>query len=183
MSKSRPLTEIERKAIDEAYRCYINTLQYNAKKYLKTTYQLEECIQRTFEIAIINIDKFMASENRAGWLVLTCRHTAMDMIREAKKHMTVQLESITQSSEMLTYTLEDVDVPEGRENVIHLIEQHLSKKNREFFRIVTTYRGKSDKELSELLGISESAVRGRWKRLNDAIKKLPDNVKNNFEFL
>ena len=183
MNKSRPLTEIERKVIDEAYRSYINTLQYNAKKYLKTSYQLEECIQRTFEIAIVNIDKFMASENRAGWLVLTCRHTAMDMIREEKKHMTIPLETITQSSDMSSYTLEDVDDPEGRENVIHLIEQHLSKKNCEFFRIVTTYRGKSDKELSELLGISESAVRGRWKRLNDAIKKLPDDVKNNFEFL
>ena len=107
----------------------------------------------------------------------------MDMIRETKKYMTVPLESITQSSDMLYYTLEEVDDPDGRENIIHLIEQHLSKKNREFFRIVTTYRGKSDKELSELLGISESAVRGRWKRLNDAIKKLPDDVKSKLEFL
>lgn len=183
MSKLRPLTEIERKAVDEAYRGYINTLQYTAKKYLRTSYQFEECIQRTFETAIVNIDKFMASENRAGWLVLTCRHTAMDMIRETKKHMTVPLESVAESPETPDYAFEDVDDPDGRENVIRLIEQHLSKKNREFFRIVTTYRGKSDKELSEILGISESAVRGRWKRLNDAIKKLPDDVKNKFEFL
>ena len=183
MSSTRPLTETERKAIEEAYLSCLNTLQYCARKYLKTTYQIEECIERTFEIAIVNIDKFMSSENRAGWLVLTCRHTAMDMIREAKKHATAPLEAADQSSEILSYTIEDVDDPAGRENVIHLIEQHLSKKNREFFRIVTTYRGKSDKELSELLGISESAVRGRWKRLNDAIKKLPDDVINKFEFL
>ena len=179
MSSLRPLTPTERTVIDTAYRSYINTLQYTVKKYLKTADLCEECIQRTFETAIMNIDKFMAAENKAGWLVLTSKHTAMDMIREQKKNLTIQYDTMTQSYEM-SY---DVDDPEGRENVIRKIEHHFSKKNREFFRIVTMYRGKSDKEIAELLGISESAVRGRWKRLIDAIKELPDDVKKNFEFL
>ena len=184
MDEKRPLTDEECRAVELAYENCLFALKRTIRTYFNKPELCEDCEQETLLWAARYIDSFMASENREGWLVNACRNVAMKLINSEKRYQ--QTSTLLDSVKYDEYTdgEEDIDIddPFGRMAVIAEIEKHLSKKNAELFRMIVVDQ-KTDSEIADHYGISESAVRGKRKRLADAIRSLPDEVKNKLSFL
>lgn len=180
MSFLRPLTDEECAALDQAYKESEIILKQNIYSLLNNKNYCDDCLQETIMRAVTYIDKFMASENRAGWLIKASTYATMRFISNEWKHVqnTVSMDHLIY---VLKYNVVTSD-PEGKKAIIELIKKKLSRKNGEFFELIMT-KNQTYRELSKTLGISESAVRSRWKRMVDEIRRLPDEVKNKLEFL
>lgn len=180
MNNIRPLTE-ESRAVEVAYGNCLYALKRNIRKYFDKPDSCEDCEQETLLWAARYIDSFMASENREGWLIKASSNVAMKLIDSEKryKHTAVVLNSVITETDTDDFEIDD---PHGRIAVITEVEKHLSKKNAELFHLIMIEH-KTDEELSDYYGISESAVRGKRKRLADNIGSLPDEIKNKLTFL
>lgn len=182
MGESRPLTDEECRALEEAYYNCRLAIKANVRRFIKNESLCQECEQEAYLRAAESIELFMASENREGWLVNASTIAAMRARRAEHK------------LQMLTYPLEDYESvliagvslnfsdEAGRRRIIDLMKSHLSPANGEFFETVIAGGG-TNADLAAALGISESAVRSKWKRMIDEIRKLPPEIKNKLEFL
>lgn len=180
MSNLRPLTDEECEALDHAYRKSEVTIKQNIYWLINNKDFCDDCLQETILRAITYIDKFMASDNKAGWLVKASTYATMMFIKKEWKytHNIVPLDSLLN---VIRYSVVAPD-PEGRLAIIALIKKRMSKKNGEFFELIMT-TNKNNKELAEMLDISEAAIRSKWKRMVDEFRKLPDEIKDKIEFL
>ena len=177
----RPLTEAECHALEEAYYNCRRTIQMNVRRFINNESVCQECEQDAYLRAAEFIDLFMASKNREGWLVNASTISAMRTFRsEGRRARGVPLEAV----ESVLMASVEINFPDeaGRANIISLVRSHMSAANGEFFETVLI-SNKTNSELSAMLGISESAVRSKWKRMIDEIKKLPPEIKNKLLFL
>ena len=181
MGNVRPLTDEESRAIEVAYENCLFALKRNIRKCFNNPELCEDCEQETLLWASRYIDSFMASENREGWLIKASNNVAMKMIDSEYKYKnnSIMLNSI--AVELNTDEF-DIDDPNGRIAVISEVKKHLSKKNADLFDLILIEH-KTDEELARLYGVSESAIRGKRKRLADKIRSLPDEVIDKLKLL
>lgn len=179
---TEPLNEKEMHALEQAYLNCRYVIKSNIRKYINKPDLCDDCEQDTYLRAINNIDLFMASSNREGWLVNASTIAALRLLRSNKKYFvrTVPLE-IAENVLTTSITLNFSEESEKNAVVAHM-KKHLSRKNGEFFEIVIKI-GKSNKDLAAMLGTSEAAIRAKWKRMIDAILDLPDEIKDKLNFL
>lgn len=182
MNEERRATVDEQKLVVETYYNCEAAIRYNIYKLLPDKSLLDDCIQETLIIAFDNIEKFLKSENREGWLHKAATYAVYRMLEAEEKYLlkTVSLDEI--DAGLLSVAAEEVTDEEGRKAIIGKLKRNLTKSNGEFLELYLE-KNRSTKELAAVTGCSEATVRSKIKRLIDGIKKLPSEVKEKLEFL
>lgn len=182
MKHKRQATVDEQKLVLETYNNCESAIRYNIYKLLPFKDLTEDCIQETFIIAFDNIDKFVKSENREGWLYKASTYAVYRTINTEKKHSvnTVSLDKVDFA--VLSMATEKISDEKGKKRIIGQIKKHLTKANGEFLELYLE-KSRSTKELAEIIGCSDATVRSKMKRLVDEIKTLPPEIKEKILFL
>ena len=72
---------------------YQNLLQI-AFFYLQNRSLAEEAVQEAFRIAVEKIDDLLSSPNPSGWLALTTRNSAKNLLRQEQAYQRLLMKSI-----------------------------------------------------------------------------------------
>ena len=182
MKQKRQATVDEQKLVIETYNNCENTIRYNIYRLLPFKELIDDCIQETLITAFDNIDKFLKSENREGWLYRASTYAVYRMIRAEKNYSlnTVSLDTVGLA--VLSIAAERISDEKGKKRIVRKIKKNLTKANGEFLELYLE-KSRSTKELAEVIGCSEATVRSKMKRLVDEIKELPPEIKEKLEFL
>lgn len=182
MFKKREATYAEKELVIETMKNCEKAIKNNICRLLPNKDLWQDCIHETYIIAFENINKFLLSDNREGWLYKASTYAAYRMMDSEKKYSMYTL-SLEQTEIAVRTNFADViSDPVEKKKIIRLLKKYLSKANAEFFETVIT-ENVPIKELAEKLGISEATARSKWKRLIDELRDLPDNIKEKLEFL
>ncbi len=182
--KMRKLSAEEKLLLSVIYNRCVNALRLNIYRLLPENSKdaCDDCLQNTILITINNFDKFKASSNKDGWLYKASTIAVLRYCTD-EQHYHENEKSFANIELAVRQNFEScISDPAGRLRLIRLIRKHLSPKNGEFFEKVLTLNV-SFKELAQELGITEAAVRGKWRRLLDEIASLPDEIKDKLHFL
>lgn len=158
VQSSPPLAEDD---IDQVISLYANRIFRIAFSRLKNKSDAEDIVQEVFLKYIANQDKFTEEEYRKAWLIRVTINCSNSLLRSAWFKKTTELKediptTMEESSDLIHYVLK---LPEKYRTVIHL-----------FY-----YEELSVKEISSILGITESLVKTRLHRARNELKKLcPD---------
>lgn len=190
MSEKRQATLDEQRLVVETYHKCEAAIRYNIYKLLPYNDMLDDCIQETLIIAFDNIDKFLKSENKEGWLHKAATYAAYRMLEVEEKYLlnTVSINEIdikmlsVAAAEVADEVVYAVDDSTGKKAIIRKLKRNLTKSNGEFLELYLE-KSRSTKELATITGHSEATIRSKMKRLFDGIKDLPPEVKENLEFL
>lgn len=164
-----------RKAQMALYHQYCDGMFIVAHRYLKDTAAAEDALQEAFIKAFRKLDQFKGDVTFGAWLKRIVVNTCLDAIKANKmQKATIEEETLTIVDE------EDWSAPDEAtvNEVIEAIEDL-----RDPFGIVTKLfllEGYDHKEISEVLGITESASRtylhrGK-KQLKEQLKHLKDGT-------
>ncbi len=181
-ARPRPLNEEEMRALEAAYLNCRFVIRANIRKYINKSDLCDDCEQDTYLRAIDNIDSFMASKNREGWLVNASTIAALRLLKSNKRYYDKIVPLEAAEAVVRTSIALNFSAASDKNAVIAYMKKYLSRKNGEFFETVIK-ADKSNKDLAVMLNTTESAIRAKWKRMIDEILKLPDEVKDKLNFL
>ncbi|WP_291637983.1 sigma-70 family RNA polymerase sigma factor [Clostridium sp.] len=141
----------------EKYNLYGNILFRVCMVYLGNKEDVEEALQEAFIKLIYNCPKFNNNEHEKAWFIKITINICKDMLRSPWRKRVVKMENIE------TYYDNTSD--------IHIMEEIL-KLPIKYKGIIHLYyfEDYSVKEISEILKITESAVKMRLKRGRDILK-------------
>ncbi len=180
----RRLTAEEKLLLNAVYQRCANALRLNIYRRLPEEYKdaCDDCLQNTILITVNNFDKFKKAPSKDGWLYKASTIAVLRYCTEEQHYHENEL-SFANIETAVRQSFEGaICDPYGRLRLIRLIRRHLSPKNGDFFETVLTLN-LSFAELARELGITEAAVRAKWRRLLDEISSLPDEIKDKFHFL
>ncbi|MDR0705641.1 MAG: sigma-70 family RNA polymerase sigma factor [Planctomycetaceae bacterium] len=160
----------ETKAFDEIDHRYRETLYRFLLRFTFSTELAEELTQQTLIRAFEMIGQLHSGEKLAGWLHRIAFRMA---VAEKRRKKTVTLDGL---NEPATYSPNQLDLEEEKQNLWNLAKQHLSPE--ELTILLLRYRDDlSLSQIAEQLGKNEGAVRVQ---LHRARKKLQPFVTVNF---
>lgn len=125
--------------------------------YLGNKADAEEALQESFIKLIYKSPQFSDDEHEKAWLIRIAVNVCKDMLRSIWHKRVVKMEDIEEYYEMTNeiYTMEEIiKLPSKYKDVIYLYY----------------FEDYSVKHISEILKISESAVKMRLKRGRDILK-------------
>ena len=133
---------------------------------LKNEQDVKDVLQETFIKYITKRPDFKSEEHRKAWLIKVSQNKCKEFLRFHKKHAWVPLDEV-ENSVMITDGM-DVETKETISNIWNLDYKLKS--------VVILYyiEGYSIREVSDLLSISEAAVKKRLQRAREKLK-LMDN--------
>ncbi|HHW03495.1 MAG TPA: RNA polymerase sigma factor [Thermoanaerobacterales bacterium] len=152
-------------------------------KIYKSTYMItlndsitEDAVQEAFISAFNNFDKLRDIKKFHAWVAVIASNKAIDMIRKNSRiYPSDQLDSLHQK-----YSLEDpLDLILDKENKLKIINA-LNKLNLSYRQVVILryYYDLPFKDIGEVLGISAAAVKSRFHRAKNTLKKLLESQKS-----
>ena len=171
------------KFIEDLYRTYYTDLKRYSYHYFhndsKFTPCIEDCIQETFEKAILNYEKLLNHENVAAWLFTTCGNELCKHLRKYVRYRK-RFEGSTQieveSAEAYRDDLERWICQHDAEDEIRMIYKALTPLEQRIFDDYYT-SDQSLKETAAKHGLTENAVHCGAKRIR---RKATEIVKSDF---
>ena len=152
---------------------YQNLLQI-AFFYLQNRSLAEEAVQEAFRIAVEKIDDLLSSPNPSGWLALTTRNAAKNLLRQEQAYQRLLMKSAMLHNENYFEIDDFLSLETMRPTITKTEEYQLLK--------LFVYDGLSSLEVAERLGITVNACRIRKSRAIKALRKkiLEERKKNSF---
>lgn len=154
------------------YTNYRYTMLYEAKNVLKDEHMAEDAVHESF-IKIIQIISKISLKNcnkLRRFLVLIVRHKSIDMIRKNDKAKSVPIDDeLDLNVELRDDVLDKIMSIQGLNNLMEII-----RELDDIYRIpleLSILYGYSNKEISEILDLSENLVRIRIFRSKQQVKK------------
>ena len=154
------------------YTNYRYTMLYEARQVLKDEHMAEDAVHESF-IKIIKIISEISLENRnklKRFLVLIVRHKSIDMIRKNEKEETDPVENIPYTNkELHDEVLDKIISVQGARRLMEIIAEL-----DDIYRIpleLKIFHGYSNKEIAEILDLSEGHVRIRFFRARQQVVK------------
>ena len=166
----------ERKSkFEQIYRTYEQTMFYVANRILKDEYLSEDAVHQAFLRIIDNLDKIeeINCHKTKGFIVIITENISIDLYRKRKRETCISFDEIE------IYVEDTADTAHMFENVIEQAIAKLPVNYLTVFKLKYSH-GYSDREISELLHITETNVR---KRIERGKKKLIEILSEEGEIL
>lgn len=142
------------------YQRYYATMVWLAYAILADRGLAEDAAQETFAVACEQIERLKKPQKFPGWLAAICRNTALQLARERKKEVLVDVvpEQSDQSS---------------RSNLAEVVRQAIGALPQEYRELLVLryYNGMNYEQMGSVLGIRKSVVKGRLFRARRKIAK------------
>ena len=164
-------TQDEKEKFTEVYEQYQHFCWYAAHQILGDDYLAEDAVQETFLALTRHLDKIevVESSRTRKFLMTIAKSKAIDILRKQKGELSV---------EELEY-----DIPAGQPDAL---SQYITRENynaivacvlelEESYRVIFEYKyvhGLSDREISDLLGISSKTVSIRYFRARKKLQNM-----------
>ncbi len=144
---------------EQIYRTYEQTMFYVANRILKDAYLSEDAVHQTFLRIIDNLDKIeeINCHKTKGFIVIITENIAIDLYRKRKKEACISFDEIE------LYVEDTANIDPMFENEIEQAIAKLPVNYLTVFKLKYSH-GYSDREISELLHITEANVRKRIER-------------------
>lgn len=156
----------------ELYERYEKRLYYYARKLIKDDGLAEDVIQSTFLSMINNMDKVddIESKRTQNYLYTIVNHICINMVKQNKKYRYFYENEIDQADDFLLGIQTDDHIFESvdYEDLLHEIKQLPS--NYSDVLILSGVYEYTNKEISEMLNMTEAAVRQRISRGRKRLK-------------
>lgn len=158
-------TDEERSFFEELYYEYRQGMYGLAYSILVDSHAAEDAVHTVFMRLIRHIEKVqkLEKEKQKSYLFTAVKHAALDIKRKKRKHAEISLEEVPEKQ--LEYHETEI---EEKEIVIAILKLPV------IYREVLQYKyaiGMENREISEILGISESTVRKRLERAKKILKE------------
>ena len=175
----------DERACAQLVRQYAPRMLAAARRLLGDETAAEDCIQEAFISAFRGIDKFEARANIGTWLHRIAVNAALMKLRSSKRRREQAIDDLLPEFDAHDCRIEPSwNIPDSAEDLVERkeIRELVLSKVRELpenYRTVFMLRDIEDmdtKDVAELLGISEGAVKVRLHRARAALKKLLEPV-------
>lgn len=168
----------DRSAMKQIYDCYVNYLTATCSRYLPDKGELRDVLQDSFVNIFSSLDKFTyrGEGSLKAWMRQVSVNEALKKIRKRKSRSTVEYK----------WDLPDMEDEEEPDvgNIPEQVIQEMIKELPEGYRTVLNlyaFEEKSHKEISELLGISESTSASQLHRARSLLARKINDYKKKTE--
>lgn len=168
----------DRSAMKQIYDCYVNYLAATCSRYLPDKGELRDVLQDSFVNIFSSLDKFTyrGEGSLKAWMRQVSVNEALKKIRKRKSRSTVEYK----------WDLPDMEDEEEPDvgNIPEQVIQEMIKELPEGYRTVLNlyaFEEKSHKEISELLGISESTSASQLHRARSLLARKINDYKKKTE--
>lgn len=166
-------SEEERSKLEEIYIKYKKLMYYIANDILRDTHESEDVVQNS----IIKVAKYIGkideiNSNKTKHLIVTIvKSTSIDVYRKRKDKYFIDLDEVSNKIESKDPPLDDIVI---RLEESEELSQKLSELKSEYADILTLkyYHQFNDKEIAEILNITNENTRIRIYRAKIALKKI-----------
>lgn len=157
--------------INELCTKYNGRLFHNAYHITKDHHLAEDVVQETLWKAYQKIETLNETDKIGAWLSSIATRTAIDMMRKRKKETAVDIEEDRDTNLASYQNVEhEVQLTLLEEQIEDAIGQFPSHSKNIF--VLKTKEGMREKEIAQLLQISESTVKNRVYRARQQLKSL-----------
>ncbi|MDE7318662.1 MAG: RNA polymerase sigma factor [Lachnospiraceae bacterium] len=158
-------TEPEKRKFEKIYLKYRQMMHYAANRILHDGHLAEDAVHKAFIRVIEHLDKINEDDHvrTKAFLTVITEHIAIDLYRKRKKENWISYE------ELDIYLADEQPVPEGTSEVAKAILE-LPVNYSAVLRLKYA-QGYTDREIAEILHISEDNVRQRIARAKKKLKK------------
>lgn len=162
-------TEEDRNTIEDLYQNYHRMMLYIAKGILKDQEKAEDAVSQTFLKIIDNLQKFSFQDcnKTRGLIGILVKGICYDMLRSENRREQIPLEESDLLGDLKDVPYEKLVSEEGYRTILSEISE-LSEKLSSVLNLKYVY-GYSDREIAELLNISQENVRVRLYRAKTAL--------------
>ncbi len=159
-------TEEDKSKFERLYNDYRKLLKYIAIDMLHDEFLAEDAVHEAFiklTRYISGVDENDRHKTKA-FIVIIIKSVCSDMIRKEKKNMEISMENIDYIGYPNDDSFKNLEVED-----IYSVISSLSDKYREIIELKVVHN-LSDKEIADVLGISNAAVRKRMQRAREILK-------------
>ncbi len=142
--------------VDRILQVYGDMLYRTAYLLLGNPHDVQDALQETLLRYLEKAPAFVSSNHEKAWLLRVVSNCCKDYLRFRRRHSCLDLESIREC------------LP-AQENT-HLQELYALPAKWKTVLILHYFEGYSVKEIGEILGLSESAVKKRLQRAREALR-------------
>jgi len=150
------LLEKREPEVDRILQVYGDMLYRTAYLLLGNPHDVQDALQETLLRYLEKAPAFVSSDHEKAWLLRVVSNCCKDYLRFRRRHSCLDLESIREC------------LP-AQENT-HLQELYALPAKWKTVLILHYFEGYSVKEIGEILGLSESAVKKRLQRAREALR-------------
>ena len=164
---------------ERLYNTYKQIMFYKAKDILKDNYLAEDAVHQGFINIIKNLDKFDEnnSHKTKAFIVIIIENSAIDMYRKLKREKVIPFDEVEYGLIDMTYSAENVFEENHGSTIIKAIA--LLPLNYSLVIRLKYSHGYSDKEIAQILSISEDNVRQRIVRGKKKLEKILETLEAN----
>jgi len=157
----------DRKAQLQLYNQYCSAMFHIALRYVKDTHDAEDVIQESFIKAFQKIHQFKGEVSFGAWLKRIVINKSIDFLK-SKKERSVALD------ENFLHVVEDDDWTVADGISLEAVKQAIERLPETYKYVVTLFlvEGYDHSEISDILGITQTACRTRLLRGKGYIKEL-----------
>lgn len=142
--------------VDRILQVYGDMLYRTAYLLLGNPHDVQDALQETLLRYLEKAPAFVSSDHEKAWLLRVVSNCCKDYLRFRRRHSCLDLESIREC------------LP-AQENT-HLQELYALPAKWKTVLILHYFEGYSVKEIGEILGLSENAVKKRLQRAREALR-------------
>lgn len=163
--------ERDRDIATELYKQYSSTMLYIADNILHDIHLAEDAVSEAFIKIINNLDKINPKDcyRTRGFVVIIVRNVALDILRKQKRSKVTSIDSFDDSIPFEEPNFENMTIKEACQRIINCIGR-LNKNYSDILYLKMEF-AYSNKEISEILGISQENVKTRLSRARKALKE------------
>lgn len=157
-------------AFAELYNRHFSKLYHYCYAIICNTEEAADIAQDTFAKAAEKIHHLKTPAQFSAWLFRIARNACIDQAKERKRHQSACTDNSAQVAEE-EFDMEEALALEATIEQIALLMEQLSPEARAIL-MAKYFDGRSIQELTEILGLSESAIKMRLSRARHRILKL-----------
>ena len=158
--------EARNASLERAIENYSNMLYKICFVILKNEQDTKDVLQETFLTYMTKRPRFHSEEHKKAWLIKVSQNKCKEFLRFHKKHAAVPLEEVEES----------ISVTDGMDAYTSETLSLIWNLKYKLKSVVILYyiEGYSVKEVAQILGISESAVKKRLERARKELRIVAD---------
>lgn len=156
---------------------YAPKVQAKCLSFLKDREKAEDATQDIFIKIVLNISKYNGRAKFSTWIYSITYNFCIDQIRKEKKLRTTSMDDVHHIGTSDDQEISDAEILEIRVERLKAVLAEIADADRTIL-LMKYQEEMSIKDISDLLDISESAVKMRLKRAKSRLVKLHDELYN-----
>lgn len=139
---------------------------------------IDDCIQETFLVALVNYEKLAEHENPRGWLVQTCMYRLMSAMKQERKRAELTALSFEDSSIPPYLNCDTVETYLMQKNVhsfLAALSSQLTPEESDIFKAYF-YNQDTMQAIAEMRGCSENHIKSVIKRIRRKVKNFSSKI-------